>query len=51
MKLLTLNEVAELFRVHRGTVYKWARTGKIRAVRIASTWRIPQEVIDEKLKA
>jgi excisionase family DNA binding protein len=49
-RLLTLDEVAELFRVHRGTVYKWVRSGKIRAVRVAATLRIPEEVIDE-LKA
>jgi excisionase family DNA binding protein len=46
-RFLTLDEVAELFRVHRGTVYKWVRSGKLRAVRVAATWRIPEEVIDE----
>jgi excisionase family DNA binding protein len=46
-RFLTLDEVAELFRVHRGTVYKWVRSGKLRAIRVAATWRIPQDVIDE----
>jgi excisionase family DNA binding protein len=49
-ELLTLEEVAKLFRVHRRTVYKWVRERKLRALHIGWTWRVPREAIDE-LKA
>jgi excisionase family DNA binding protein len=44
-KFLTPNEVAELLHVHPQTVYKWIRKGRIRAVRFASRWTIPQSAI------
>jgi excisionase family DNA binding protein len=49
-ELLTLEEVARLFRVHPRTVYRWVRERKIPAVHICATWRVPREAIDE-LKA
>jgi excisionase family DNA binding protein len=49
-RFLTLYEVAEMLQVHPNTVYRWAREGKIRALHVGATWRIPEEAIDE-LKA
>ena len=46
-RFLTVTEVSELLRVHPRTVYGWARAGKLRAVHIGATWRIPEEAIDE----
>jgi excisionase family DNA binding protein len=36
-----------MLQVNRHTVYRWAREGKIRALYVGSTWRIPEDAIDE----
>lgn len=45
----TIYEVAELFGVHWQTVRNWIKEGKIRAIKIERTVRIPDEEI-ERLK-
>lgn len=45
----TIYEVADLFGVHWQTVRNWIRDGKIKAVKIERTVRIPDEEI-ERLK-
>lgn len=37
--LLTAAEIADLFRVSRGTVWRWGRDGVIRQLRIGGTLR------------
>ena len=39
---LTPEEVAEILRVDRRTVYEWLRSGKLKAIRFGRTWRIPR---------
>lgn len=45
----TVYEVAELFGVHWQTVRNWIKEGKIKAIKIERTVRIPDEEI-ERLK-
>lgn len=45
----TIYEVAELFGVHWQTVRNWIKEGKIKAIKIERTVRIPDEEI-ERLK-
>ena len=42
----TIYEVAEIFGVHWQTVRNWIKEGKIKAVKISKTVRIPEEEID-----
>jgi excisionase family DNA binding protein len=43
--VLTMNEVCELLRIHRSTVYKLIKAGKIPAFRIGSDWRLSKDLI------
>lgn len=43
--LLTPQEVAELLRVDRQTVYRWLRQGDLQAIKIGGVWRVPREII------
>lgn len=45
----TIKETAKIFGVHWRTVRNWIRDGKIKAVKIERTIRIPDEEI-ERLK-
>lgn len=45
----TIKETAKIFGVHWQTVRNWIRDGKIKAVKIERTIRIPDEEI-ERLK-
>jgi len=45
--LLTVSEVAEVFRVSYRTVYFWIQNGKLKALRLPSgTYRIEQSEVD-----
>lgn len=48
--MLRIEEAATELNFTPRAVYEWIRTGKIKAVKIMSEWRIPQEEID-RLKA
>jgi excisionase family DNA binding protein len=39
-KLLTVQEVAKMFRMNTLTVYEYVRTGKLPAVKIGRSYRI-----------
>ncbi|MDD3310518.1 helix-turn-helix domain-containing protein [Pseudodesulfovibrio sp.] len=43
--LLTVKEVAELLRVHQRTAYRLITDGTIRAVKIGSQWRVPEQAL------
>lgn len=45
--LLTAREVASLLRVHENTVYLWAKSGKLGALRVGGLWRIRKEDLDK----
>lgn len=45
----TIKETAKIFGVHWQTIRNWIRDGKIKAVKIERTVRIPEEEV-ERLK-
>lgn len=45
-RFLTPEEVADLLRVSRRTVYNWLRSGQLPAIRIGKVWRVRREDID-----
>lgn len=47
---LTTKQVAKYLQVKPLTVYQWARTEKIPAVKIGRIWRFKKEVIDSFLE-
>ncbi len=48
-RFLTPEEVADLLRVSRRTVYNWLRAGQLPAIRIGKVWRIRREDIDPRV--
>jgi excisionase family DNA binding protein len=48
--LLTIPEVAEWARVHRKTVYRWIRDGKLEAIQFGPRiFRVPEDAIGKFL--
>ena len=47
LKLLTLEEVAEIIGIQRRTIYNYIKEGKLKAVRIGKYWRVKQEDIKD----
>ncbi|WP_054649587.1 helix-turn-helix domain-containing protein [Salidesulfovibrio brasiliensis] len=45
--LLTVNEVADILRVHYRTAYRLVIGGKIKAIKIGTQWRIPEKALME----
>ncbi len=41
-ELLTVHEAAEHFRVQEPTIQRWCREGRLQAVRVGKSWRIPR---------
>ena len=50
IKYLTIEEVAEILRVNKRTVYRLAVKGEIPAIRIGKSWRINFAELEEFLK-
>ncbi len=48
-QFLTVDEVAELLRIRRDTVYRLAAKGEIPGRKIGRVWRFPREFIDQFL--
>jgi excisionase family DNA binding protein len=46
-RVMTVSEVANLLRVHRTTIYRLLKNGKIPAFRVGSDWRFNRERIDQ----
>lgn len=44
-ELMTVKEVAHIFKVSRGTVTMWARAGKLKGIKIGRAWKFSQEEI------
>jgi excisionase family DNA binding protein len=44
--ILTVGEVAEFLRVHRSTIYRLLKHGRIPAFRVGSDWRFNLDTID-----
>jgi len=49
-KLFTTSEVAELLGTTRVSVWRWIKTGKIRAIKLpGGQYRIPREEVEKLL--
>jgi len=44
-EILTLREACKLLHLHRVTLYKLAKAGKIPGFRVGSDWRLRKDVI------
>lgn len=49
LKLYTLDELAEILKVTRRTLYNYIKSGKLKAVKIGKYWRVTQEHFEELL--
>jgi excisionase family DNA binding protein len=48
---ISLHEVAERLGVHYMTIYRYVRTGRLRAVRVGSTWRVDTADLEDLFMA
>lgn len=48
-KLYTPEEVADMLRVTRRTVYEWIRSGQLKAVKVGRQWRITEDDISKMM--
>jgi excisionase family DNA binding protein len=48
-RLLTVNEVADLLRVSRMTVYRLIKEGEIAALRVGRSYRLREDDVDDYL--
>ena len=44
---LSIVEVCRLLGVHRNSVEKWLRSGKLKGGRVGKLWRIPKSSLEE----
>lgn len=47
MELLTIDQVAELFKISKPTVYRWAERGHITPIRIDGSVRFVKKDLEE----
>lgn len=45
-RMVGLREAADRLGFHRNTLVKWCKTGKIKATKIGTVWKIPEEEIE-----
>jgi len=50
IKYYTIREVAQLLRLDKTTIYKWIKSGKIKAIKINNRWLIPAEEVERIVK-
>ena len=48
-RFMTVNEVAELMRVSKMTVYRLIHAGELPAIRVGHSFRVPQEEVEKML--
>ena len=46
----TLNEVAEILKVTRRTIYNYVKAGKIPATKVGHQWRVTEQALKEFLQ-
>jgi len=46
----TTNEIAALLRVTPRTIYNWIYSGKLPAIKVGKSYRIPKEAVDQLLQ-
>ena len=50
-RLLTVNEVADLLRVSRMTVYRLIKEGQLKALRVGRSYRLREDDVDPALES
>ena len=45
IKVYTLEEVADILKVTRRTLYTYVKSGKLRAVKMGKYWRVSEEAL------
>jgi excisionase family DNA binding protein len=50
-RLMTVEEVADYLRIKPGTVYDWAKMGKIPAIKVGRLWRFDSGTIEAWVKS
>ncbi|MBC7255014.1 MAG: helix-turn-helix domain-containing protein [Chloroflexi bacterium] len=48
--LLTVKQVAQYLQLKESTIYSWAQSGKIPAIKIGRTWRFRRGDLDDWLE-
>lgn len=48
-EMYTPEELANLLKISRRTVYLWLREGRIKGIKVGDLWRIPKESLEEFL--
>lgn len=51
MKVYTLEELVDLLKVTKRTLYNYIRTGRLKAVKMGKYWRVTQKQLDAFLQA
>ena len=46
IKLYTLQEVAQIMKVHRGTIYRYVNSGKLKATKYGKEYRVTKESLE-----
>ena len=49
-KLYTLPEIAEILKVSRKSIYRYIKSGKLKATKATGQWRIKQNDLNKLLK-
>jgi excisionase family DNA binding protein len=44
---LTTDEVAAVLRLHRVTIQRWLKSGRLRGYQVGRTWRVPRQAVEE----
>jgi len=47
IKVYTLDEVADILKVTRRTLYTWISAGKLKAVKVGKYWRVSEQALRE----
>ena len=50
LEMVTVSEAKQIFRVHRYTIYRWMKEGKLEGKRIGKKFLIKKSDIEELLK-
>jgi excisionase family DNA binding protein len=49
-KIYTIEEVVEILKVTRRSVYNYLKDGKLNAVKLGRSWRVTEEELDRFIK-
>lgn len=49
-KMYTLEEIADMLKVTRRTLYTYVKSGKLKAVKLERFWRVSEEALQDFLQ-